>query len=179
VKQREETTAPDGSPPDQQPAWRKDFPIDWSEDHYVARRDFTRFMVLTSLAFFVGQLWIGYQNWLRRRRGQVGIRLVTELAGIPVGGALKFEYPEPGDPCVLVRPDERTLLAYSQKCTHLSCAVIPRVAEGRFECPCHAGSFDLTTGRPLAGPPRRPLPIIQLEVRGQHVYATGVKLRTV
>lgn len=49
---------PDGRSADEQPAWRDDFPIDWPEDHYVARRDYTKFMVLTSLAFAVGQLWI-------------------------------------------------------------------------------------------------------------------------
>lgn len=178
MQQREELKAPDGRPSEHQPAWRRDFPVDWPEDHYVARRDFTRFMVLTSFAFFVGQLWIGVQNWFRRRRGEPGIQRVASLESIPVGGAVKFEYP-PGEPCLLIRPDERTLVAYSQKCTHLSCAVIPQVATGTLACPCHAGSFDLANGRPLAGPPRRPLPLVKLEVRGQDVYAVGVELRTV
>ena len=53
------TIPPDGRPPEVQPAWRRDFPIDWPQDQYVARRDFSKFMVLTSLAFFVGQVWIG------------------------------------------------------------------------------------------------------------------------
>lgn len=178
MQQREELKAPDGRPSEEQPAWRRDFPVDWPEDHYVARRDFTKFMVLTSLAFFVGQLWIGIQNWLRRRRGEPGILRITSLDLLPVGGALKFEYP-PGEPCVLVRPDEKTLLAYGQKCTHLSCAVIPKVATGTLVCPCHNGSFELASGRPLSGPPRRPLPVVKLEVRGREVYATGVELRTV
>ena len=63
------TVAPDGRPTAEQPRWRKDFPIDWPEDHYVARRDFTKFMVLTSLAFTVGQGWIVLQNFFRKRRG--------------------------------------------------------------------------------------------------------------
>src|SRR5262245_38896757 len=57
------TIAPDWRPMDQQPAWRTDFPIDWPQDHYVERRDFMKFMVLTSLALTVGQLWIIAQNW--------------------------------------------------------------------------------------------------------------------
>lgn len=52
------TMAPDGRPAAEQPRWRQDFPIDAAQDEYVARRDFTKFMVLTSLAFAVGQLWI-------------------------------------------------------------------------------------------------------------------------
>ena len=35
----------------EQPAWRRDFPIDVPQEQYVARRDFTRFMMLTSAAF--------------------------------------------------------------------------------------------------------------------------------
>ena len=47
------TIPPDGRPMDQQPAWRHDFPIDWPQDHYVERRDFMKFMVLTSLALTI------------------------------------------------------------------------------------------------------------------------------
>ena len=42
---------PDGRPSDEQPKWRKDFPIDTAQDNYVARRDFTKFMVLISGSF--------------------------------------------------------------------------------------------------------------------------------
>jgi Rieske Fe-S protein len=34
-------------------------------------------------------------------------------------------------------------------------------------------------GRPISGPPRRPLPVIRLDVRGTQIYATGVEQRTV
>ena len=64
------TTPPDRSPADQQPAWREDFPIDWPQDQYVERRDFMKFMVLTSGAFALGQLWIGLQNWWRKHSGE-------------------------------------------------------------------------------------------------------------
>ena len=70
------------------------------------------------------------------------------------------------------------LVAYSQSCTHLSCAVVPRVAEGVLHCPCHEGYFDLRTGRNIAGPPPRPLPRIELVVEGQDVYAVGVQEST-
>jgi Rieske Fe-S protein len=89
-----------------------------------------------------------------------------------------FRYPNEHEPCLLLRPDETTLLAFSQKCTHLACAVVPQFDTGRLLCPCHNGYFDLTTGRPLAGPPRRPLPVVTLAVRDGVVFATGVELRT-
>jgi Rieske Fe-S protein len=171
---------PDGRSAAEQPAWRGDFPIDWPEDHYVARRDYTRFMVLTSLAFFAGQVWIGVKSLLRRRgRGAVPGRVeIARLDEVPLGGAREFHYPGPNDPCLLLRPDARTLVAYGQKCTHLSCAVVPRLGRGELHCPCHVGSFDVTTGRPIAGPPRRPLPRINLDIQRGVIYATGVEERT-
>jgi Rieske Fe-S protein len=171
------TIAPDWRPMDRQPAWRNDFPIDWPQDHYVERRDFMKFMVLTSLALTVGQFWIGAQNWWRRRRGAPDIRRIAALDQLAVGGVLPFTYPGPQDDCLLMRTADG-LVAYSQKCTHLSCAVRPRVEEGVIHCPCHEGYFDLRTGRPVAGPPRRPLTLVHLDVRGGSIYATGVEERT-
>ncbi|HMF99430.1 MAG TPA: Rieske (2Fe-2S) protein, partial [Vicinamibacterales bacterium] len=171
--------APDWRPMEEQPAWRADFPIDWPQDHYVERRDFMKFMVLTSLAFTVGQLWIAAQNWWRRRRGASEMVRLASVTDIPIGATHMFAYPTDYDPCVLVRSGEQTFVAYSQECTHLSCAVVPNVAEGVIRCPCHEGVFDLATGRPLAGPPRRPLSRVRLAIRGGEIVATGIEERTV
>ena len=173
------TRAPDGRPLDVQPKWRRDFPIDAPQDLYVARRDFMKFMVLTSLAFTAGQFWIGMQNWFRRRRGVPEVARIASLADIPVGGAVTFVYPEPTDRCILIRLTPDVLVAYSQQCTHLSCAVIPQPEHDRLLCPCHEGAFDLQSGRPIAGPPNRPLTRVTLDVRGDAIYASGIELRTV
>lgn len=173
------TIAPDWRPMDQQPAWRGDFPIDWPQDQYVERRDFVKFMVLTSLALTAGQFWIGAQNWWRRRRGSPEIVRIATLDQLAASRVLTFTYPGPQDDCVLVRTADDRLVAYSQKCTHLSCAVRPRVEADMLHCPCHEGFFELRSGRPIAGPPRRPLDLVHLEVRGNDVYATGVEQRTV
>jgi Rieske Fe-S protein len=169
---------PDGRPSDEQPRWRKDFPIDTDEDNYVARRDFTKFMILISGSFVAGQAWIALKTLggAKSDTGRTAIARVEELA---VGQAAVFSYPREHDTCLLVRAGESEFLAYSNKCSHLSCAVIPDVKSGRLLCPCHHGSFDLATGRPLAGPPRRPLARIVLDVRDGTVYATGVEERTV
>ena len=172
------TIAPDFAPPDAQPAWRQDFPIDWPQDLYVERRDFLKFMVLTSAAFTAGQLWIGVQNWYRKRSGEPPMQRITSVDGIAVGAAMGFTYPDEYEPCVLVRLTTNEFVAFGQKCTHLSCAVIPRPDEGSFYCPCHEGRFDLRTGVPTAGPPQRPLTRILLEMRGRDIYAVGVEERT-
>jgi nitrite reductase/ring-hydroxylating ferredoxin subunit len=173
------TRAPDGRPLEAQPKWRRDFPIDTPQDLYVARRDFMKFMVLTSFAFTVGQFWIAAQNWVRRRRGMPETKRIASLASIPVGGALTFVYPDESDRCILVRPEPDVLVAFSQQCTHLSCAVVPQPEHNRLFCPCHEGAFDLQSGRPIAGPPNRPLTRVRLDVRGDDVYASGIELRTV
>lgn len=168
---------PDGKPYHEQPQWRNDFPIDWPQDELVARRDFTKFLVLTSFAFAVGQVWIAFENFARKRRGRPPIRMIARLAFLPVGGSVAFAYPDAHDDCVLVRTAADRFVAYSQKCTHLSCAVTPEFEKNCLYCPCHHGFFDLATGIPTAGPPRRPLPRINLEIRDGAVYATGVEVR--
>ena len=171
------TIAPDFLPAETQPAWRQDFPIDWPQDQYVERRDFVKFLVLTSGAFTAGQFTIAAQATFGESQAHEA-KLIASLDQLPAGGSIVFEYPAQHDICVLVRRTETDLLAYSQKCTHLSCAVIPRPEEGVLHCPCHEGVFDLATGRPIAGPPTRPLPRIRLEIRGRDVYAVGVDERT-
>ncbi len=168
---------PDGRPYRDQPQWRNDFPIDWPQDEYVARRDFTKFLVLTSLAFVVGQVWIVFQNFARKRKGKPPLRRIAPAESIPVGGALVFGYPEAHDPCIVVRTGAQHYVAYNQKCTHLSCAVVPDLQRGRLHCPCHNGAFDVASGVPLAGPPRRPLERVTLEIRNGDLYATGIEVR--
>lgn len=173
------SVAPDGRPAAEQPAWRRDFPIDWPQDQEVERRDFVKFLTLTSFAFVVGQFWIAAQSWMNRGASAADARRIASIDDIAVGGSLVFAYPHEHDTSILVRVADAEFVAFSQKCTHLSCAVIPRPGEGVFHCPCHEGLFDLRTGNVLAGPPPRPLPRVVIEVRGRDIYATGVETRTV
>ena len=173
LEMAERTTAPDGRPQSEQPAWRRDFPIDVPQDQYVARRDFTKFMMAASVAFGVGQLFIGVQNWLRGSPRPLPAQPIAQVEELPVGAARPFQYGN--ESCLLLRPDEQTFLAFHQKCTHLGCAVVPDEERKQLRCPCHHGFFDAATGRPLAGPARRPLPRVVLENRDGVLYAVGVE----
>lgn len=172
------TVAPDGRAPTEQPRWRQDFPIDWPQDEYVARREFIKFLSLTSVAFTLGQFWLLVQKFFREQATPQA-QLIARVDEIPVGGSLIFHYPAESPARLLVRVDEETFVAYEQQCTHLTCPVIPEVEKGELHCPCHDGIFDLLTGRPLAGPPQRPLARVTLTVRNGQVLATGMERRTV
>lgn len=166
---------PDGRPLAAQPQWRQDFPIDWAQDEYVSRRDLVKFIVLTSAALTVGQFWIVLKSALRGRDEAPPGAPIADVDELTIGGAKTFTYPDGSSPRLLVRTGATAFVAYDQQCTHLLCPVVPAVDEGRLHCPCHNGWFDLQTGQPLAGPPRRALPRITLEVRNGIVYATGVE----
>lgn len=166
------TAFPDGRPEHEQPKWRHDFPIDLEADDYAARRDFTKFMVLTSLAFVCGQVWIALLSLFRRR--QTAEQRIAHADDLAIGQAIAFHYPTSRDPCLLLRPSADDFLAFSSQCTHLMCPVRPELEHNRLHCPCHEGYFDATTGQPTAGPPRRPLPQIKLRLENGVIYATKV-----
>ena len=146
-----------------------------ADERYVNRRQLTKFLTLTSFGMLVGNLWILVRSWLRREPVYPR-RAVARAGELPVGGVKIFHYPGPGDACVLVRTAEDGYTAYSQKCTHLSCAVYYAREHNRFECPCHEGYFSVADGRPLQGPPLRPLPRVMLERRGDVLVAVRMDL---
>jgi nitrite reductase/ring-hydroxylating ferredoxin subunit len=172
------TVPPDRRPRQAQPRWRQDFPIDWPQDEYISRREFVKFLLLTSAAFAAGQFYFLAQSLLRQSGDEPAEKEIARLADVPVGGSLLFKYPDDSPARLLVRVDENTVVAYEQQCTHLTCPVVPDVPAGVLHCPCHEGLFDLRTGRPLAGPPRRPLARVRLEVRQERIFAVGVEERT-
>lgn len=156
-----------------EPLWREEIPIRSADEQYVTRRQLAKFLGLTSLGMFVGNLWILARAW-RRRPLLPPSRVIARAGEIPVGGVKLFNYPGASDPCLLIRTGEDAYVAYSQKCTHLSCAVIYARARDRIECPCHHGVFAVDDGRVLAGPPPRPLPRVVLRRRGAELVALRV-----
>ncbi len=155
--------------------WREDFPIEWERDHYVTRRELAKFLTLGSalLAGATGLLAVIARLWKRPAAGRMRIGRVSEIAP---GDSLLFRYPTEEDPCILVRGGDGRFRAYSQVCTHLSCAVVYRAQDQTLFCPCHKGAFTCSEGRPIAGPPTRRLPRIRIEQRGDELFATGVEL---
>ena len=59
---------------------------------------------------------------------------------------------------------------FSSTCTHLSCNVIWQEESKIFDCPCHAGRFDIM-GQPIAGPPTKPLHALEHKVEDGNLLA--------
>jgi Rieske Fe-S protein len=169
---------PDKIPLEFQPHWVQDFPTDVPEDEHVARREFVKFLVLTSGAFVAGQWWIAAASAFREK-GPPPRKQIATVAELKAKRVVEFRYPDEHEPCLALWLGGERFVAYGQKCSHLACAVVPHLDKGELHCPCHNGYFEVNDGRPVAGPPRRPLPLVKLEVQDGVVYATGFELRTV
>jgi len=156
------------------PLWREEFSVFKNDERYVSRRQLTKFLSLTSLAMFVGNLWILVRARMAGKTPDYPAATVAQVGEIPVGGVKLFQYPREGEQCILVRLDEEAYAAYSQKCTHLSCSVFYSQQSRELICPCHEGHFSVRDGSVLQGPPTRPLPAVKLERRGDKLVAIGM-----
>ena len=149
----------------------RDFPIRADEDSYVTRREFTKFLGLTSLAFFAGTcVAAGRKLWKRATAGRMAAAPVSAVEEVPVGGYKLFRYPAENAPCILLRLDAAKFVAFNQSCTHLACPVYFNAANRQLECPCHKGFFSAEDGRVLGGPPKRPLEALSVSIRNGHVW---------
>ncbi len=156
--------------------YQAEFPYERDEEGQVTRREFCNFLFLTSGALFLGATGFAgkavYDSRFEQTYPQTKIEGAAELQP---GASLNFRYPNENDTAILIRARDGNFYAYGQKCTHLSCPVYYSKDEDRLECPCHEGGFDVRDGRNLYGPPPRPLDKIELEVRGNEVWAIGRK----
>lgn len=158
------------------PHWKRDFPIPWDEDHYVTRREIAKFLTLGSGTLVAATAGVAVIGDRLRPHGPFHRQPIAGARALLRNASLLFRYPTDADPCILVRQGDGRLAAYSQVCTHLSCAVVHRPLTGELFCPCHEGHFACADGRPTAGPPERRLPRIVLEEAGGEVFAVGVEV---
>ena len=150
--------------------WQTEFPYHWDADDQVSRRELLRFAVMASGALFAATAGVAALNYLKPLR-TVRQQAITQVASVPPGSVHYFQYPTSEDPAILLHLPNGQFVAYSGRCTHLSCAVYHDQGSGNLLCPCHEGVFDAQTGSPLAGPPQRSLPSIQLRQDGTMLYA--------
>ncbi len=152
-----------------QEEWRKEFPYPWDEDDIITRRDTLRFLVAGSGALFVATGVLAILGALPKSANVTAIPIAQEHE-LAENQWKVFNYPDQYTQGILINLPNHGLVAYSDVCTHLSCAVLYQ-GDGKLHCPCHEGFFDAVTGNAIAGPPIRPLALIQLALHNGTVYA--------
>jgi cytochrome b6-f complex iron-sulfur subunit len=118
--------------------------------------------------------WIGL-SFVRPRRGAGADEESLIFVAGPVddfapGTVTAF----PAGSFYLARLSTGGFLALDRTCTHLGCTVPWNADTGRFDCPCHASSFDITGA--VVGPPA-PRPLDRYPVRIEN-GVVKVDLRT-
>ena len=151
--------------------WRQDFPVPLGEDSYATRREFTKFLGLTSFAFLAGTFVAAARKlWKHARATQSDAVSVASLDEVPAGGSKLFRYPTDDDACILLRLAPDKFVAFNQNCTHLNCPVHFDSANSQLACPCHHGFFNAEDGKAVSGPPRRSLAALAVTVRDGQVF---------
>jgi hypothetical protein len=103
------------SKPSPEPLWRDEFSVFSTDEKYVSRRQFSKFLVLTSMGMFVGNLWILVRSWFSRKPFYpVPVTAIASAGEIPIGGVKLFSYPNLQEQCILLRTGTDTYVAYSQ-----------------------------------------------------------------
>jgi Rieske Fe-S protein len=153
--------------------WREEFPYPWDEDEVVTRRDTLRFLLGGAGALFLATGALAIIGHLPAGPGVQAVP-VAKVGELAENEWRVFDFPDQYAQGILINLPGKGLVAYSDVCTHLSCAVIYQGDGKHLHCPCHEGLFDVATGNVLAGPPVRPLPLIQLALHDGTIYAVKV-----
>jgi thiosulfate dehydrogenase [quinone] large subunit len=90
---------------------------------------------------------------------------IATLASLKPRTALGFTDPTSGDPGILVRLADGTVVAFDALCTHQGCTVEYDQPSGLLACPCHGAVFDPTHNADvLQGPARVALAALPIVV---------------
>ena len=135
------------------PLWRRDFPYEAAAEEEVTRREFTRYLVLGAGAMAAGN--VGIAAWTQLRSINTGEpRPIVALADVAGRCDVPVPLPDRRRPGrAAARSATASVVAFSQKCTHLGCVVYYEAEQDRWHCPCHEGNFEARTGHVISGPP--------------------------
>ncbi|MEC5425506.1 Rieske (2Fe-2S) protein [Virgibacillus sp. C22-A2] len=152
--------------------------IDRNNERSLDRRGFMKTLVGAAGVFAVSSLpWgaIAAKELMGLSNKEYQRLKIADVKDVAVGDSVEFHYPSEHDSAVLIRLKKDKYVAYQNACTHLMCPVYWVKEQQEMVCPCHHGIFDANTGAPTAGPPRRPLPEVIVEVDSESIYAVRVK----
>jgi thiosulfate dehydrogenase (quinone) large subunit len=88
---------------------------------------------------------------------------------LPAGQGATYQDPSTGNPDIVVREANGSLVAHSAVCTHAGCTV--GYQGGQLVCPCHGAVYDAQTGAVISGPAPAPLAPRKVLERAGTIYA--------
>ncbi len=98
--------------------------------------------------------------------GEILLGLASEVM---VGSGNKFMVDEMLT-ILVTQPKAGDYRGFSATCTHSGC-IVSGVRDGEIACGCHGARFDVESGAVLAGPARTALGRINIELRGDELFA--------
>ena len=87
---------------------------------------------------------------------------IANTKDVPKRSAVDFQIPN-GDPGILVKLADGTVVAYDAICTHQGCPVGYDRPSGLLFCPCHGATFDPAQGAAVTGGPA-PYPLASVPI---------------
>ena len=91
--------------------------------------------------------------------------LVAKVSQLGSGRAVTFNDPVSGDPGVLLKLGDGSIVAFDAVCTHAGCTVEYDRGSGYLFCPCHGAAFDPAhDAEVIAGPTNQPLARIPIHI---------------
>jgi hypothetical protein len=109
--------------PSGDPLWRDEFSVYAADERYVSRRQFAKFLTLTSVGMLAGQVWILAKSWMTPKR-TFPVVAIASAGDVPVQGVKLFRYPTEHDTCILVRPDAETFERIFRAAPHIPILVL-------------------------------------------------------
>jgi nitrite reductase/ring-hydroxylating ferredoxin subunit len=90
------------------------------------------------------------------------------VSDVPVGGGKVFSDAK----VVVTQPTAGEYKGFSAVCTHAG-NPIGSVDGGQIVCPFHSSHFSITDGSPVSGPAQKPLPTVNVAVKGANIVQTA------
>ncbi|WP_433018162.1 Rieske (2Fe-2S) protein [Kribbella sp. CA-294648] len=94
-----------------------------------------------------------------------GAAALTSADKVPAGGGVVLA----DQKVVVTRDGSGAPHAFSAVCTHQGC-LVTSVEGGTINCRCHGSKFDVSSGEPVGGPAKKPLPPIAVEERNGAIF---------
>jgi nitrite reductase/ring-hydroxylating ferredoxin subunit len=85
---------------------------------------------------------------------------------IPVNSGMLFEV----DEYIVTQPKAGKFIGFDSLCTHEGCPIDAFDTPGEMDCTCHDSKFKLDSGKPFAGPAKKPVPKKPIIVENGQIY---------